>query len=1024
MVKQLRTLIDNRKTVLQLKNNIYSKDAENIAEFFRGSFSKYFQIIYLPQIKSLIQDLTIINDIVIDNDPQNELSNKVAHSLIKLTKSSKPEEVIKIIQQIIDAICTKEKKIRKIKYLPAGLRDGIEVEINNVEDIIYNLSNIEINESTKSLENQLALYGKYLINLFDDTLFLYEQKKRELSYLDYEDILIKTRTLLKSENVTKYLSDKFKYLMVDEYQDTNEIQYEIFMPLLDYLKKGNLFIVGDEKQSIYRFREAELEVFNKTNLDISGKDGSEYLITLPDSFRMEPAICLFTNILFKNLFRDPVNLYNDVEHSELICAKSGSTGGRVSILIAEEKSDITEAEMISRQVLELLKDKSEIEWKDIAVLVRKRSSFKELEKQFAKNNIPYKIIGGRGFFQRQSIYDIHNYFSFLLDSNNDAALIGVLRSPFFSMSDLKIFEISLNYGNSFWEKMLESKSDDKQIISAVDQLKRYQRLAGKRDFNTLLNEIFETTNFLTVLASRPDGEQELANIEKLQRITNTYSSQGFKTLYDYVSFLKDAITKHDEEAQAGLTSQSNAVSILTLHQAKGLEYPAVFLYNCSEVSQRNTVKSKYISIDKKFGLLTKLPVNGDYFSDYKSVPLISIRDYIETKKELAEIKRLFYVGITRAKQYLFLSATLKKNNKFNPTSFMGLLINGMNINLDLNEFIIEDDLKFLIKENMNYKNIKKAYKSIIPIIKEVELPEVKESKIEEQMRTKSFLLRKIDDTIKGQIISATKVASYSQCPLKYKFIYNYGYSDLYNDFRPFRDKKQYNNNFYEDTGQEELRNSDEAEFPLTKNASSIKGQIIHKLLQKEISYDNLEKYIHDEVNANYQKFFESQNNKGIFIKNILDMLSGFYNSSEYKKLINYTGYKNETEIYLNEKDYYLYGIIDKLITNGNKYIIVDYKTDDIEEELIENRAKYYLNQLNFYVYIVSKLHSEFDEIEIRLVFLKFPDKPLVIKYNRKNIEELRKDILKIINGILKEEYPKNLSHCYECNFSVNNNCIV
>jgi len=1024
LVKQLRTLIDNRKTVLKLQNYIYSKDTENIAEYFRESFSKYFQIIYLPQIKSLIKDLTTINNLVIGNNPENELSNNAVHLIKELTENSTPEKVIKIIQQINDTICTKDKKIRKVKYLPAGLRDGYEEEINNVEDIFNNLSDIEINESTKSLENQLALLGKYLINLFDDTLFLYDQKKRELSYVDYEDILIKTRTLLQSKNVAKYLSEKFKYLMVDEYQDTNEVQYEIFMPLLDYLKKGNLFIVGDEKQSIYRFREAELAVFNKTNLDISDKDGSEYLITLPDSFRMEPAICLFTNVLFKNLFCNPVELYNEVEHSELICAKADSTRGMVSILIAEEDSDIIEAELISRQILRLLNENSEIDWKDIAVLVRKRSSFKELEKGFTKYKIPYKIIGGRGFFQRQSIYDIYNYFSFLLDTNNDAALIGILRSPFFSISDLKIFEISLNYGYSFWEKMLESRSGDKQVASAVNQLRQYLQLASKRDFNTLLTKIFETTNFLTVLSSRSDGEQELANIEKLQRITNTFSNQGFKTLYDYVSFLKDAITKLDEEAQAGLASQSNAVSILTLHQAKGLEYPVVFLYKCNEVSQKNMVKSKYISVDKNFGLLTKVPVNGDYFSEYKSIPLISIRDYIETKKELAEIKRLFYVGITRAKQYLFLSATLRKNNKFNPSSFMGLLINGMNINLDLNEFKIEDDLKFLRKENKSYINIHKSYKTIIPIIKEVELLEVKESSTDEQIRTKTFLLKKIEDTSKGEIISATKVASYSQCPLKYKFIYNYGYTDLYNDFRSFRDKEYYKNNFNDDSGKEDLRNADEAESTLIINASSIKGQIIHKLLQKEISYDNLAKYIYDEIDAAFQNFYESQQTKEIFAKSILDMLNVFYHSSEYKNLSKYSRYKNETEIYLNEKDYYLYGIIDKLIITDDKYIIVDYKTDDIEKELIENRAKYYLNRLNFYVYIVSKLHNEFDEIEIRLVFLKFPDNPFVINYNRKIIQEIRKDILIIINGILREEYPKNLSHCYECNFSINNKCIV
>ncbi len=1024
LVKQLRTLIDKRKTVLKLKNNIYHDNAEKIAGYFRESFNKYFKIIYLPQIKSLVKDLTTINNKVIDDDPDNELANNAVYSIKELTKNLKPEEVIKIIRRIIETICTKDKKIRKANYLPAGLRCGFEDEINNVEIILNNLCDIEINEHTKNIEYQLALAGKHLINLFDDTLFLYDQKKMELGYLDYEDILIKTRTLLQSGNAAKYLSNKFKYLMVDEYQDTNEIQYEIFMPILDYLKKGNLFIVGDEKQSIYRFREAELEVFNKTNLDISDKDGSEYLITLPDSFRMEPEICLFTNLLFKNLFHNPDKLYNEVEHSELICAKFDNTSGNVSILIAKENSDTTEAELLSRQILKLLGENSELDWKDTAVLVRKRSSFKELEKQFAEFKIPYRIIGGRGFFQRQSIYDIYNYFSFLLDTNNDAALIGILRSPFFSISDLKIFEISLNYGHSFWEKMLESKSDNEQVTAAVNQLRQYLQSAGKKDFNTLLTEIFETTNFLTVLASRSDGEQELANIEKLQRITNSFSNQGFKTLYDYVNFLKDAITKLDEEAQAGLASQSNAVSILTLHQAKGLEYPVVFLYKCNEVSQKNTVKSKYISVDKKFGLLTKVPVNGDYFSDYKSVPLISVSDYIETKKELAEIKRLFYVGVTRAKKYLFLSATLKKNNKFSPSSFMGLLIAGLNINLDLIEFIIEDDLRFLRKENNSYKTITKFYKTIIPIINEVELSEVKKSNIDEQIRTKNFLLRKIEDTSKGEIISATKVASYSQCPLKYKFIYKYGYSDLYDDFRSFRNKNFYKNNFNDDIGQEDIRNEDEVESSLIKNASSIKGQIIHKVLQNEISIDNLEKYIDNEFAVSYPNFFESQEIKEIFSKTILDMLDGFYHSSEYKYLSKYSRYKNETEIYLNEKDYYLYGIIDKLIITDDKCIIVDYKTDDIEKKLIENRVKYYLNQLNFYVYIVSKLQKEFDEIEIRLIFLKFPDNPFVINYNHKNIEEIRKDTLKIIKGILREEHPKNLSHCYECNFSINNKCIV
>ena len=146
----------------------------------------------------------------------------------------------------------------------------------------------------------------------------------------------------------------------------------------------------------------------------------------------------------------------------------------------------------------------------------------------------------------------------------------------------------------------------------------------------------------------------------------------FKTLYDYVYYLKDSIEQMEDESQASVADETNSIKIMTLHQAKGLEYPVVFLYHCDETPLRDSVKSKSVTVDKNFGLLSKIPLYDNYFSEYYSAPIVSIYDFISSKRNLAEVKRLFYVGITRARNSLYLSASYVKDFNYNKDSFMGL----------------------------------------------------------------------------------------------------------------------------------------------------------------------------------------------------------------------------------------------------------------------------------------------------------------------------------------------------------------
>ena len=167
-------------------------------------------------------------------------------------------------------------------------------------------------------------------------------------------------------------------------------------------------------------------------LNHSVKNGQ--LLSLPHSFRMAPQLILFTNYLFTKLFKDADALFNEVSYNKLICAKEDSEQGAVEILISEDDRENSESDLTAKRILRLISEGNNepVLFKDVAVLCRKRSSFIELEESFVKYNIPYSIIGGKAFYQRQTIYDIYNYLAFLLNTEDDNALIGTLRCPFFN----------------------------------------------------------------------------------------------------------------------------------------------------------------------------------------------------------------------------------------------------------------------------------------------------------------------------------------------------------------------------------------------------------------------------------------------------------------------------------------------------------------------------------------------------------------------------------------------------------------
>lgn len=1009
LIEQIQYLIANRKKVYLATEKIYSKNEKEIKEYYDKIFDELFLKLFENEIYQVFEQFDFINN-KIKKSGKNPTDLQVAVQLVNSFNKIKQdnnyvENLIILLKEIRQNLLTQKDTLKITSYI-----NPIKNDVDDEKIIIESFfSNYPKFDTGKESHEELAKFGSTLIGFYSEAISVYEKKKKEESCLDYEDILILTQKLLANNEVQNKISERYKYLMIDEYQDTNEIQYRIFLPLLDELKKGNLFVVGDEKQSIYAFRDAELEVFEQTKKDIYNKNGKT--IQLPDSFRMLPEIAFFTNYLFGNLFANRNTIFNEVDNNEIIVGRDSTEEGKVEILFVKKDENkniiITEAELVARRIIQIINNSNgKRNWKDIAILCRKKNSFAYLEEYFFKYKIPFTIIGGKGFYQKQIVYDIKNYFSFLLNNDDDVSFIGLIRSPFFMLTDSEILNIKNEKGFTFWQRFNNYVINNNQHEWISNILKENIQIAKEIEISFLLRKILNETGYLAVVSESKNGEQDLSNIQKLFDITISFERNNFVSLFDYVEFLKESIDENFDEANAQLNDDNNSVKIMTVHQSKGLEFPVVILFNSATKALEDDIKSKTILIDKKLGILTKLPVNNKYTEDYKPAPIVELYNYILKRKNTAEIKRLFYVAATRAMDHLIISGTESPNYN---NAFYSLMKEGLLLDEISEDISIKGELTFLKKNNDEYYNTKSEIELNIPFVTEIE-----EQKFVNEEKVKNdfiFNYDKIEDTTQFEIISATKTAVYFQCPVKYEMTYEFGYNKLYRNYI----ERTFNNYEYN------IKEEPEGDANIKLNLAAVKGTVIHKILSMQ-NYD-LDLILKDEVNKNIP-YETSDKDKVELINSIKNDLQLFFNSNRFNIISSHKNYKNEFEVYTKENDFILYGIIDKLIINDESIVIVDYKTDDISEKETEERKNNYKTQLTFYAYIVKKLFPHINNFQTELIFIKHPEIEISDNISESDLNNFSNELNQMIKNIRIQNFNKNLSHCPSCIFSdKQNNCV-
>ena len=467
----------------------------------------------------------------------------------------------------------------------------------------------------------------------------YQQEKQRRQVLDYSDLEHYAYQILNDKSTTGRavlhdLQQHYHEILVDEYQDTNQLQDAIVTRLHDR-SVNNLFLVGDVKQSIYGFRQADPTLFqHKQEKFDQAPDEQAETINLADNFRSLENVIDFTNLIFKQVMSKQLGdddydqsaqlKYNakwyleehDTQHqapaaTELLIydanADDQADGDKNLPNTHEDDKQTGEIRMAAMRIRQLLDDEHEqvydeennemrrIRPGDIAILERQRGINNQLLQEFSQLNIPVTVHDVKNYFQATEVRVMLSVLRIIDNSYQDIPLVAVLRSPIVAVTDPELALIRLaDRDHTYYDamqKFLAQRPTKKQVNSYgvnrerlvekisqfMGQLAKWQRIAARHPLVDLIWQIYESTGYMDYVTAMPNGEQRRANLHALYERAKVYEDSGLKGLYQFIHFIERMQKQDQDLGVAPVETNKNTVNVLTIHESKGLEYPIVLL---------------------------------------------------------------------------------------------------------------------------------------------------------------------------------------------------------------------------------------------------------------------------------------------------------------------------------------------------------------------------------------------------------------------------------------------------------------
>jgi ATP-dependent helicase/nuclease subunit A len=542
-------------------------------------------------------------------------------------------------------------------------------------------------------------YALAVLRLMREVERRLEDEKQRLSVLDFDDLQLRTLRLLRDhpESLSR-ISERYRFFLVDEFQDTNGLQRDLMMKLA--LARGaNLFIVGDRKQSIYGFRGADVDVFREMTEAIEQCGGTQQPLHL--NFRSQKPLIDCLNFLFARFFHaradvpaDQLDQLGYVSHEQSIAERetkdapplveflvSVLPGGGMSTESSEEEPsryDSRDArERDAAQLVERINAlvESGSKYGDVAILFRALTGVGAYEGALRRAGIPYLTVQGKGFYQREEIADLIQLLRFLDNTTDEIALAAVLRSPLCGVSDNAL--LALRSAPLSGETVDQEKLPRRNLWRATAQHREIQFIdegehveldritefleamiqrRNRYPISELLRFAVSSTDFMAVIAANFDGAHRIANVEKLFRLAEAFEKSG-QLIRDFVHYVEEFEEVGGRESEGQMDKTANVVRLMTIHQAKGLEFPVVIIPDLNRYqSQRDP--GSYV-LDRHRGFTVSVPdgrgqvVRGALFKE--------LRQRASWREEF-ESMRLLYVAATRAEDRLIFSGAVAQKD--------------------------------------------------------------------------------------------------------------------------------------------------------------------------------------------------------------------------------------------------------------------------------------------------------------------------------------------------------------------------
>lgn len=579
---------------------------------------------------------------------------------------------------------------RRSSWKPEANYPEVKSGMNRLRDGIKEYRGlVSLDETWTEREADLC---RRIARLAVSALDEYERLKRRDGLLDFDDLLLKTRDALRerSNSLLNRLRDSIDVLLIDEFQDTDPVQAEILEAIAgEDPASGRLFLVGDVKQSIYRFRGAQPKVFEAYRERIP----AEGRLALTENFRSRPEIIAFVNALFAGVYPDPDDrLVPDPQAGgsageaavEFLWPASNPTSDKLADRNKANKSPFSsrkaEAFRIACRIKNLIVENRLIRDRetrteravrpaDIALLLRSLTDVPLYEDAFAAEGLNTLTLGGSVFYSRQEIIDLANLLSSIVDPTDEPALAGALRGPFFCASENALYWLAKAYDGNFTENFENWRSiatfqeiDRRTIARAHAFLSSRRQKAARESIAGLIESCVEESGYEAALIAEFQGERKRANVRKLIETARRFDRRGGMTLADFVARLRTFLDKPPREESAATTDEEgDAIRLMSIHAAKGLEFPVVIVPDLNRKARSSTGSDVFF--DDAIGPVVRI---GDDPQEETAEPdrrsrspsgLGSIlHKTIAKREEEAEAIRLFYVAATRARDLLIFSA--------------------------------------------------------------------------------------------------------------------------------------------------------------------------------------------------------------------------------------------------------------------------------------------------------------------------------------------------------------------------------